>query len=333
MPFPGVRCGSSEQLAEPSDEGLVTDRRSVGPPSAASRRATARRSKGSRYRRVLYSGRLMRARPLAESTVKASLGNLCCMPNSLRCVDLASALQSVGALYGITKKALMAAVPKATDVALADPDDPVRAMVDAMAAVLGRSHTVPSSIHYFHGTRTSDPDRLRAEGLMPLHIVLPAIWEEVRAVVPEVGAKDIRRLEADMTAGRMGPHTYGLRASGSGHRGPCGHLVCDALLHPQAYSSVNYLAGSEIAVDICVGVGERFDIDVLERWDAATSACIVEFVGPVEDLEGALASALWYVESGIRADRTINANWSYDGDGEPVGPERIVEVTLTGERH
>jgi hypothetical protein len=107
----------------------------------------------------------------------------------------------------------------------------------------------PATIHYYHGTRTSAPASFVAHGLRPLSVVLDALWEELAALMEEIAATELNRLRWDLTAGELQPHTYPLRVGGGMHHGPCGDLMRDALVHPREYHSVDYLAGSEIAVD------------------------------------------------------------------------------------
>jgi hypothetical protein len=220
------------------------------------------------------------------------------------------------------------ALPDAAVPASADRENPVLAIVDAVARSVGASAAAPERIHYFHGTRVMDPGRLPVEGLRPLDAALPTIWKAIAALIPEVGACELARLRDDMSAGHAGPHTYQLRAQSCRERGPYAHLVRDVLVHPEAYSSVDYLAGGEIAVDVCCAVRERFGVDAPSRWATATVPCIVEFTGPAEHVQGALASALWYVRAGLDGQRTWYANWGFDGRGEAVPAARVVAVTV-----
>ena len=185
----------------------------------------------------------------------------------------------------------------------------------------------PDTIHYFHGTRVWDPVRFAAEGLRPLLAMLDAVWAELGALAPELPASDVHRLRDDLTAGVVGPHTYPLRVNGAIDHGPCGHLLRDALLHPDDYNAVDYLKGSEIPSDICEAVHERFGIDLGKRYRAATTPCIVEFAMPSTSVDEALASAAWYVEAALRGERSANAPWGYDGGGAPVPATAIVAVT------
>jgi hypothetical protein len=248
------------------------------------------------------------------------------MPRVLRCVDTRAALHSLASLFNVPPNEVKQALVPAVTAALADNLDPIGALPAALAGELNAVAEPPDTIHYFHGTRARDPVRFAAEGLRPLLAMLDGVWAELAALAPELPASDVHRLREDLTAGSVGPHTYSLRVNGTIDHGPCGHLVLDALLHPDSYDAVDYLKGPEIPSDICGAVRERFGIDLGNRYRAATTPCIVEFAMPGTSVDEALASAAWYVEAALRGERSANANWGYDGSGVPVPASAIVAV-------
>jgi hypothetical protein len=248
------------------------------------------------------------------------------MASVLRCRDLEDALASVSALYGVEQREIVRVLPRAADHSHADPDDPIGALPNALARELAKTPRAPSSIHYFHGTRVRDPTAFARHGLLSLEQVLDALWTEIRSLAPEVSEEQLLNLRADLTAGRVGPSTYCTRVADSQHHGPCGHLLRDVFLHPRDYSSVDYFAGAEIVIDICHAIEDRFQIDASRRYREQTTACVVEFSAPTESFGYALSAALWYVESGLRGARTMNANWGYGGDGMAIAPEAIISV-------
>lgn len=249
------------------------------------------------------------------------------MSLALRCADVDTALESVATLFSVEPRRLARALPSAAARAHADPDDPVDALLAAVATELGTAMSPPATIHYFHGTRTSSPASFVAHGIRPLCVVLDALWEGLGALMEELAATDLKRLRRDLTAGDLEPHTYPLRVGGAMHHGPCGHLVRDALVHPREYHSVDYFAGSEIAVDICEAVRARFGLDAVARYRQATRPAIVEFALTAAHVDGAVASALWYLEAALRGERTWMANWGHDGCGTAVPAAAIVSVT------
>ena len=249
----------------------------------------------------------------------------------LRCRDLEDAGLTVAALYGVSVGELERALPVAARHAQEDQEDPIGALTGVLAAALERNAATPASIHYFHGTRASEPGRFKREGLRPLGQVLDSLWQEVGALVPELSDAQLHSLRADLAGGQIGPHTYSLRVEDDLHHGPCGHLLRDVFLHPDAYASVDYLAGAEIVIDICQAIEERTGLDATARYQQATTPCVVEFSVATSHFDQALAAALWYLAAGLRGERSMNGNWSYCADGEPLPAHTIVSVFSTRE--
>jgi hypothetical protein len=249
------------------------------------------------------------------------------VPHILRCRSLADARSTVAALYGVSPAELDVALPVAARRAQEDGEDPIGALPSTLASTLERTPAEAARVHYFHGTRASDPERFLHEGLRPLGQVLDSIWQEVAALVPELSEHELRSLRADLSTGTIGPHTYSLRVAEDQQRhGPWGHLLREMFQHPDDYGSVDYLAGAEILIDICQAIEQRTGIDATARYRRATTPCVVEFSVPTSHFNHALAAALWYLAAGLRGERTLNGNWSYCADGVPVPTEAIVSV-------
>lgn len=244
----------------------------------------------------------------------------------LRCGDPKDAGLTVAALYGVSPSEIERALPLAARRAQRDREDPIGALPGALAAALERTPTTPARIHYFHGTRANDPSRFLHEGLLPLGQVLDSLWQEMGALVPELSGAGLRSLRSDLTGGQIGPHTYSLRVGDDLHHGPCGHLLRDVFLHPDAYASVAYLAGAEIVIDICQAIEERTGLDATARYQQATTPCVVEFSVATSHFDQALTAALWYLAARLRGEHSTNGNWSYCADGEPLPAHAIVSV-------
>lgn len=253
------------------------------------------------------------------------------MNSVLRCTDLEDTLTSVSALYGVPAREVEHALPGAVASAEVDPEDPVGALADALSAELGTTPPAPSVIHYFHGTRAFELRGFARDGLRPLEQMLDPLWREIAALVPELSDRELRDLRIDLGAGVIAPFTYSCRISDSQQHGPCGHLVRDVLLHPDAYSSVDYLTGAEIVIDICQAIEDRTGINATERYQGATTPCVVEFAVPTARLRRALCAALWYLGAGLAGRRTANANWGHDGGGTSLPAEAIISVLSSAE--
>lgn len=249
------------------------------------------------------------------------------MTQILRCRSLVDASASLAALYSVSRAELDEALPLAARRAQEDREDPIGALPGTLATTLERTPAKPARIHYFHGTRTSDPERFFHEGLRPLGHVLDSLWHEMATLVPELSERALRSLRVDLTTGTIGSHTYRLRVAGDEqHHGPCGHLLREMFQHPDDYASVDYLAGAEIVIDICRAINERTGIDATARYGRATIPCVVEFSVRTSHFNHALVAALWYLSAGLRGERTLNGNWSYCADGVPLPAQAIVSV-------
>lgn len=182
----------------------------------------------------------------------------------------------------------------------------------------------PDTVYFFHGTRAVDSMTF-SDGLRPLADVINGLWELVASLIPEIDPAELVDVRQALNRGDE-PFTYGMRVSASLHQGPFGHLVRDVLLAPHSYSSVDYLAGPEIVVDMCQALKHRTAIDVLARYQAATKPCIVKFRMPSGSLASMLNSALWFVGTAANGERTWNANGCYDGGGLSVPASAIASV-------
>lgn len=56
------------------------------------------------------------------------------------------------------------------------------ALIAALAARL-REPRLPALVHYFHGTRLLDPERIRTHGLLPHNRVLDTLWQQLGALM------------------------------------------------------------------------------------------------------------------------------------------------------
>jgi hypothetical protein len=80
------------------------------------------------------------------------------MTHILRCRNLADAHSSLAALYSVSPAELKVALPLAARRAQEDTQDPIGALPRTLATTLKRTPAKPTRIHYFHGTRASDPE-------------------------------------------------------------------------------------------------------------------------------------------------------------------------------
>jgi hypothetical protein len=250
----------------------------------------------------------------------------------LRCSGPLVALRSLAALFAVSAGRLAAALPGAAKTALADTHAPYPAhmIVPALVADFGRRAATPSRIHYFHGTRTFDPQQFWQRGLLPLTAVLGDLWERLQRLAPEIEPARFAELRWAIENGEVDALNYKARVDiGAKDDGPHGVLVRGVLLDPEAFHSSPFLRIPETVENIIFAASDELQIDLEPRYEEATTSCVVEFAAPPDDFDQALAAACWYVEAAIRGDAAgPDVHWNFSGDGTAVPPQDIVFVDI-----
>jgi hypothetical protein len=197
-----------------------------------------------------------------------------------------------------------------------------------------------------HATRAF-PSRIGfAEGLLPLGLALEGIWADLYALVrdecpPSEWAGFRTWVETDhpinLPAGYVNAaqgkaahlvRLYRMKAGAKYQWGPFGFLVREvALRAPTPHR--NYWANApEIVEDICAAYEDRFGRDLEAIYLSATQPCLVKFY-QLRDCGGILDIAAHYLctsAQGIEIHWDLNTN--FDGRGQAVPPERIIEVQV-----
>lgn len=248
----------------------------------------------------------------------------------LRCRDLDTAIASLAALFHVDRRRLVRVLPGAANAALADPEGSTSAIVPALAAALGQKPATPRRIHFFHGTRTFDPQAFFDCGLLPLSRALDEIWNRMKGLAHEIPEADFATFRHGLEDGPIQDLTYRQRRSmGALEEGPHGVLVRDVLVKAAAYgSSTEFLRVPEIIGDICFAASNELNIDLERRFLQATTSCIVEFSVDGRSVDKALAAACWYAEAALRGTTAGGgyAFHNFGGDGIPVPAQDIVCV-------
>lgn len=113
----------------------------------------------------------------------------------LRCSTLSVAVRSLAALFGVAPDRLGCALRDAATTVEAHAEaELARDIVPALTAILGRRAVTPRRIHFFHGTRTFDPQLFAQRGLLPLSVVIDDLWARMRGLAPEVPPEDFAAL-------------------------------------------------------------------------------------------------------------------------------------------
>jgi hypothetical protein len=159
--------------------------------------------------------------------------------------------------------------------------------------------------------------------------MIDPLWAMLRELVREEVSDQKWEAFRRSVEGGAGFH-YGFKTGDRRHFGPFGLLVREMLLVPEATSSHDYLGCPEIVEDIACCFQSAHDIDLKGRFYDESKPCIVKFRG-TEPQSEVIKAALWYAFSKLRVGEvTWNADSSFDGEGQAIPPQDIVEVEVIG---
>ena len=255
----------------------------------------------------------------------------------LDCHDVGSTLASIAGAVAISPTELEQALREYDDEARFNDcsEDPWKLMPCEVLAWFDTDiETIAASFggaHYFHGTRALDSDAFRRRGILPLDQMVEELWATLREFAGDEMTDEhwaTFRSVVEQGAGGHDGFLYRLKTGGRTHFGPFGLLVREIFLDPQATGSHDYLGCPEIVQDIarCYRVAHVTDLE--QRFCDTARPCIVNFRSS-QLRRGAINAALWFAYTKLRDDEiTGNANWAFDGEGEPVPAEDVLDVEV-----
>jgi hypothetical protein len=254
----------------------------------------------------------------------------------LDCHDYEAALASLAEAIGATPSELGTALGEYEESRLENAaEDPWELMP---REVLGRFHAGVETVadrfdgaYYFHGTRAIDPDAFRVRGILPLDQMVEELWATLR----ELAGNDVTDAEwhnlRSSVEGGAGGHSgtfYRMKTGGRIHHGPFAIVVRETFLDPASTGSHDYLGCPEIVQDIAACYASAHGGNLEQRFCAAAKPCIVK-LRSTQLRPGAIAAALWYAYTKVRdGEITSSANYSFDGEGEPVPAGDVVGVEI-----
>jgi hypothetical protein len=242
----------------------------------------------------------------------------------LDCHNSTSAHRTISSILGLSLEELHAVVVSFR----IDNDSSGPWTDDLLAHVLTKAERVRhSGTYYFHLTRTQRPEAFYT-GIEPLGHVLDRLWDSLGSLAsPDIGRQDWTTfrgwLEIPGNGGDSGD-LYRMKAEDSFHWGPYGALLRESAFQSAELGQHDYLAVPEIIEDICNAVGEEFGLDLLERFVASSTPCIVKFATKDTETE-TLKTAVAYLWGVLLDEPTLSGNYSHDAAG-PVPRDRVVAV-------
>jgi len=249
----------------------------------------------------------------------------------LDCHDQRTALTTLSGIVGVAPDRLSGAIRGFDDAALDHCDeDPAIVMPREVLESLGVdiASTCFAGAHYFHGTRTTDPDAFQRCGILPLDAAIEQIWttlhDLVRGECSPVQWEEFRQ-SVERDAGGHDGFLYRLKTRDQLHHGPHAVLVRDILLDASAHGGHDYLKCPEIVQDIARCYRSASGVDLETRFRAASVPCIVTFRLTRIDPARAIAAACWYLHGDGRANVTMNG---FIGEGSGVPAEDVLAVEV-----
>jgi hypothetical protein len=254
----------------------------------------------------------------------------------LDCHDYEAALASVAETTGTMPSELATVLRKYDESRLENTaEDPWELMPREALAHFGVDvETVAARFdgaYYFHGTRAVDPETFRLRGILPLDQILEELWATLRELAgAEISDEDWDSFRSSVEAGAGGHDgfLYRLMTGGRIHFGPFGLVVRETFIDPGSTGSHDYLGCPEIVRDIARCYGSAHDGNLERRFCDVAKPCIAKFRS-ANCRSGDVKAALWYAFTKLRdGEITNSANYSFDGAGDPVPAEDVVDVEI-----
>ena len=254
----------------------------------------------------------------------------------LDCHDSEAALASLAEAIGTTPTKLATALgeydesrleSRAEDPCALMPRDVLEQFGADVDAVTGRF----DGACYFHGTRALDPEAFKRRGILPLDQMVEELW----ATLSDLAGEEITdqdwdsfRSSVETGAGGHDGSLYRLKTGGRIHYGPFGLVVRETFLDPGSTGSHDYLGCPEIVQDVARCYASATGGGLERRFCDAAKPCIVKFRS-ADCRPGDVKAALWYAFTKLRdGEITSSANYSFDGGGDPVPADDVVDVEV-----
>lgn len=186
----------------------------------------------------------------------------------------------------------------------------------------------PDRVFWFHLTRVP-PSANFSEGILPMNLALPRIWDTVEGVVEDTPNHESFK---EFRAKGRGSFQYELKKDCEVHAGPFAMLVRESAFKAKEMGNHDYLDLPEIVEDICNGYQEHTGKSIHRVLRTALTPCIVKFWSDGRRGPDCVEAALFYLYSRRHGEPlSIEGNTCFDGGGQVVAPERIVSIEMIHE--
>lgn len=184
---------------------------------------------------------------------------------------------------------------------------------------------------WFHLCRVWEDQTFFQEGILPLGCIHDRLLKKIQELVVEFGNPDD---QAAFLRGSSDEHHQHLlmlanmKLDSKSQWGPYAMLIRDVAFTPDEMGNHDYLDIPEYVEDICLGLGGQLSFDLVAKYKAATKPCIVKFFSPISK-PYYLTTALYFLYRKKHGKKiNLHANICFDGKGNKVSKENVVEVEV-----
>lgn len=243
---------------------------------------------------------------------------------TLDCENPDAVLNSLSEIYLVEKVQLIEFLQKLDIDAHYEANKPELDSKEEMRRLLENCFGPPkeniSQTYWYHLTRAEAGANFE-EGLLPLDIVLPRIWQMLLRIVGN--SNHAERLIA-MSKEGVSSFQYNLKTTNSLHSGPYAMLIKEIGACANSVGNHDYLKIPEIIEDICSGYETHFGESIQPIIELALTPTVVKFWSESKDHLYALSPAIYYAYQSCRGlELSSLANTCFDGKGKAVPKERI----------
>lgn len=247
----------------------------------------------------------------------------------LDCSTLESALNSVAAVLGLSEAALREFAARDLDWGQGQLDG--RHVVLAALGYIEETAAQPQSVRWFHATRVPVGTDFAA-GILPFDRAYEEMIRPLLRALGEgmVGADEWGRFEAGLAASKSkDAERLRLKRRYADWQGPFAHLLRHRAMQgfePPLHRS--YTEAPEVVEEICREFTAKFQLSLLEPFQAATARCVVSFTQAQPPLS-AIGNALSYVYFSLRGEKLPDwCDTTFSGYGHAVPKAEIDDIVL-----
>lgn len=188
-----------------------------------------------------------------------------------------------------------------------------------------------SRIHWFHGTRSTNPSSFKERGIIPLNQILPELQWKLDSLAEKHGIPQATKISEN-----HGHHAFlmSLKKQNDMDQGPCAMLNLEAVTNATQYDCHDYIDMPEIIEDYAYVKYGDYAEKLLSIYRKIASPIVVEFWCTPEDLNcpkpcHVIGTVLLYLYMAMHKYEDVSwsgCNTCYSGCGNIVDPSQIIRV-------